>query len=187
MIWDWVNLYHMYLFRLILQANPLFCFYLWYSSCFDVKCWFHTFFKWCSHISMGVLILLIIEIVMSILSNRCASLQVDPIIFNIRKINSKFSQRCLFHPSPSCLSFTALPPFFFKDSDFLIMYPFICGKSLHSFLPMFLFGDFPWRCSTVSSSSSFIVVSSPVDPIQAFDIHHIPFLVSNAFSCRCTS
>ena len=37
-------------------------------------------FKRCSHISMGVLILLIIEIVMSILSNRCASLQVDPII-----------------------------------------------------------------------------------------------------------
>ena len=68
------------LFRLILQANPLFCFELWYSSCFNVKCWFHTFSKRCSHISMGVLILLIIEIVMSILSNRCASLQVDPII-----------------------------------------------------------------------------------------------------------
>ena len=30
--------------------------------------------------SMGVVILLIIEIVMSILSNRCASFQVDPII-----------------------------------------------------------------------------------------------------------
>ena len=37
-------------------------------------------FKRCSHISMGVLILLIIDIVMSILSNWCASLQVDPII-----------------------------------------------------------------------------------------------------------
>ena len=33
MIWDWVNLYHMYLFRLILQANPLFCFiYLLFSQ-----------------------------------------------------------------------------------------------------------------------------------------------------------
>ena len=34
------------LFRLILQANTLFCFELWYSSCFEVKCWFHIFFKW---------------------------------------------------------------------------------------------------------------------------------------------
>ena len=77
-----------------------------------------------------------------------------PIIFNIRKINSKFSHRCLFHPSPSCLCFPALPPFFFKDSDFLIMYPFICGRPLHSFLSTFVSGDFPCRCSTVSSSSS---------------------------------
>ena len=38
-----------------------------------------------------------------------------------------------------------------------------------------------------SSSSSFILFSSPVDPIQAFSVDHIPFLVSNAFSCRCTS
>ena len=35
---------------------------------------------------------LIIEIVMSILSNRRASLRDDPIILPIRKINSKFSQ-----------------------------------------------------------------------------------------------
>ena len=46
------------LFWLILQANPLFCFELWYSSCFEVKCWFHTFPKRCSHISMWILILL---------------------------------------------------------------------------------------------------------------------------------
>ena len=89
--------------------------------------------------------------------------------------------------SPSCLCFPSLPPFFFKDSDFLIKYPFIHVKSLHSFQSMFLSGDFPRRCSTVLSSSSFIVVSSPVDPIQAFSVDHIPFLVSNAFSCRCTS
>ena len=61
--------------------------------------------------------------------------------FNIRKIKSKFSQRCLFHPSPSCLCFPALPPFFFKDSDFLIKYPFIDVKSLHSFPSMLLSGD----------------------------------------------
>ena len=55
------------LFRLILQANILFCFELWYSSCFEVKCGFHTFNKQCSHISTGVLSFLVIEIVMSIL------------------------------------------------------------------------------------------------------------------------
>ena len=186
MIWDWVNLYHMYLFRLILQAKSFVLFYLWYSSCFKVKCWFHTFQAVFSYFYGST----------NPFDHRdCHVNSFQPVCFsssgsdhfNICEINSKFSQRYPFHPSPSCLCFPALPPFFFKDSDFLIMYPFICGKSLHSFLSMFLSGDFPWRCSTVSSSSSFIVVSSPVDPIQAFDIHHIPFLVSNAFSCRCTS
>ena len=80
----------------------------------------------------GVLIFLceyqsfmIIEIAMSILFNWCTSLQVDPIIFNIRKINSKSSQRCSFHPFPSCLC--VLPPShpFFKDSYILIKHPFL--------------------------------------------------------------
>ena len=35
-----------------------FCFELWYSSCFNVKCWFHTFPKWCSHTPMWIPILL---------------------------------------------------------------------------------------------------------------------------------
>ena len=39
------------------KPNPLFCFVLWYSSCFNVKFWFHTFPKRCSHISMWILIL----------------------------------------------------------------------------------------------------------------------------------
>ena len=33
-------------------------FYLWYLSCFKVKCWIHTFPKRCSHIAMWILILL---------------------------------------------------------------------------------------------------------------------------------
>ena len=72
--------------------------------------------------------LMIIKIVMSILFNWRVSLQVDPIIFNIRKINSKSSQRCLFHPSQIAFVFPpSLPPFFFffKDSDFLIKHPFL--------------------------------------------------------------
>ena len=106
------------------KPNPLFCFWVVVFELLRSQMLIHTFPKRCSHISMGVLILLIIEIVMSILSNRCASLHVDPINFNIRKINSKFSQRCLFHPSQVAFVFPALPPFFFKDSDFLIKYPF---------------------------------------------------------------
>jgi hypothetical protein len=46
-------------FRLILQAQSFVLFWSWYSSCFEVKCGFPTFPKRCSHISMGVLILLI--------------------------------------------------------------------------------------------------------------------------------
>ena len=42
------------------SASKILCFYfgLWYSSCFDVKCWIHTFPKRCSHISTRILILL---------------------------------------------------------------------------------------------------------------------------------
>ena len=65
----------------------------------------------------------IIEFVMSILVSRCDSLQDDPIIRLICLINSKSSQRWLFHSSQAAFVFPAHPPFFFKDSDFLIKYP----------------------------------------------------------------
>ena len=59
------------------------------------------------------------------LLNRWVSLQVDPIIFNIRKINSKSSKRYLFHP-PKFPLFSHRPSLcFFKDSDFFFKYPFI--------------------------------------------------------------
>ena len=50
------NLYHM--FVPAYSASQILCFDLWYSSCFEVKCGFHTFSKWCSHISMWMIILL---------------------------------------------------------------------------------------------------------------------------------
>ena len=174
MIRDWVNLYHMYLFRLILQAKSFVLFYLWYSSCFEVKCWFHTFPKRCSHIPMWILILLIYrDCHPNSISNRCASLQDDPIILPICKINSKFSQRCLFHPSQVVFVFPALLPFFLKDSDFLIKYPFIDGKSPHSFPSMFLSGDSQEDTNGVSSLSFFVLFSSSVDLTQAFGVDHI--------------
>ena len=111
-------------FRLILQANPLFCFGLWYSSCFEVKCGFHTFSERCSHISMGILILH---------DNRdCHVNPFQPAClsssgsdhFNIHKINSKLFSTVSIPPTPSCLCFPSLPPLFFKDSDFLTKFPF---------------------------------------------------------------
>ena len=87
------------LFRLILQAKSFVLFYLWYSSCFGVKFWIHTFLKRCSHIAMWIPILLITEVVMSILSNRCASFQVDPIISTFARSSLSFlNDVCFIRP-----------------------------------------------------------------------------------------
>ena len=74
----------------------------------------------------GVLILrceyqsfMIIEIVMSILFNRRVSLQVDPIISTSARSSISSSQRCLFHPSPSCLCFSRPPTLFLQGFRFL--------------------------------------------------------------------
>ena len=82
------NLYHM--FVPAYSASQYFVlFWLWYSSCSDVKCWFHTFSKRCSHISMWMLILLDHQ--------GCLFNSFQPVCFsssgsdhfNIRKISSK--------------------------------------------------------------------------------------------------
>ena len=78
----------------------------------------------------GVLILLceyqsflIIEIVMPILFQPTCSFSSGSDHFNIREINSQFFATVFASSVPSCLCFPALPPFFFKDLDFLIGYP----------------------------------------------------------------
>ena len=57
----------------------------------------------------------------------------------------------------SCLCFPAIPPFFFKDSDFLIKYPSIDVKSLHSFPPMLLSGDSQEDTNGASILSFFVL------------------------------
>ena len=100
-------------FRFILQDKSFVLFYLWYSSCFDVKCWFHTFPKRCSHIPMWILILLIYRVCHpTSISNRCASLQDDPIILPIRKINYQFFST-VFVSSVSKLPLFSRPPTLF--------------------------------------------------------------------------
>ena len=51
------NLYHMFVLAYSASQSFCFCFELWYSSCFNVKCWFHTFPKWSSHTTMWIPIL----------------------------------------------------------------------------------------------------------------------------------
>ena len=83
------NLYHMFVLAYFASQSFVF-FQLWYSSCFDVKCWFHTFPNRYSHIPMWILILL---------DNRdCHITPFQPVClslsgsdhFNSSKINSQF-------------------------------------------------------------------------------------------------
>ena len=188
MIWDCVNLYHMYLFRLILQAKSFVLFYLWYSSCFEVKCWIHTFHKCCSHIATWILILL------DHWGRHVNSFQTGALLFEMipsfppsaRSILSFLKGVCFVHPK---LSLFSHPPTLFLQGllYILIKYPFIHVKSLHPFQSMFWSIDPSWRCSRASSLLFFISFSSPVDPIQAFGVDHILFPCSNAIPCRCIS
>ena len=97
------------LFWLILQANPLFCLELWYSSCFEVKSWFHTFPNWCSHIPIWILILHD--------KRYCHVNPFQPVClsssgsdhFNIRKINCQFFSM-MFVSSVSKSPLFSLPP-----------------------------------------------------------------------------
>ena len=73
---------------------------------------FIPFPKWFSHIPMWILILRDHRVChLNSFSNRCVSLRDDPIILPIRKINSKFSQRCLFRSSQVAFVFPPSHPF----------------------------------------------------------------------------
>ena len=100
---------------------------------------------------------MIIEIVLSILFNRCASLQVDLIISISTRSTQVFSTAFVSSIS-SCLCFSHPPSLcFFEDPDFFIKYPFILVKSLLSFLSMFLPGVSHNDTNGASSSSFFIL------------------------------
>ena len=140
----------------------------------------------------GILILLceyqsflIIEIVMSILFQPACFSSSGSDHFQHPQDQLKVFSTLFVSSVPSCLCFPAFPPFFFKDPDFLIEYPFFKVKFLHSFL----------QCSYPMISH---------ENAQQFQVHHpsllfllrwiqfklcwsYPFLVSNVFSCRCIS
>ena len=134
------NLYHMFV-PAYSASQSLFCFELWYSSCFEVKCWFHTFPKRCSHVPMWILIPLDSRSChLNFFSPACFSSSGSD-HFNIRKINSKFLNGVCFIRPKLSLFFPPSHPCFFKDPDFLIKYPCYRWKSLYSFPSMFLSGD----------------------------------------------
>ena len=118
---------------------------------------------------------------MSILSNWCVSLQVDPIISTTARSSISSSQRCLFHPSPSCLCFPALPPLFLQGLRFLNQVSFYSCEVSPIFSFMFLLSDSQEDSNGASSLWFFVLLSSPVCSMQSFDGDHILFLVSNAF------
>ena len=146
--------------KMMLQdIYPLFLFWFWYSSCFDVKCWFHTFPNRCSHISMGVLILL---------DHR--DFHVNSFSTGVHFVRLKLS---LFSP-PS-------HPFLYGASNSKWNIHFILVMVLHSFPSMFLSGELSWRCSRASSSSFFCSRILPVYVIQDFGVDLILFLFSQCF------
>src|SRR3954464_1766537 len=87
--------------------------------------------KRCSHMAMWMLILLVHQ--------GCLFNPFQPVCFsssgsdhfNIRRINSKFSQQHPFHLP----KFSHPPNLFFKDSDFLTKYPFYSCET-PSFFPI---------------------------------------------------
>ena len=187
MIWYWVNLYHMYLFRLILQAKSFVLFYLWYSSCFEVKCWIHTFPKLCSHIAMWILIFL---------DHRDCHVNSFPtgvLLFKwIRSFSTTARSTLSFLTGvcfirPKLPLFSRPPTLFLQGLRFLNHVSFYLWEVSSFFSFNVLIRWFPMKMLNSFKSIILRSFSSPVDLIQAFGVDHILFLVSNAFSCRCIS
>ena len=165
------------LFRLILQANPLFCFELWYSSCFEVKCWFHTFPKRCSHISMWILILLDNrDCHVNPFSPTCFSSSGSD-LFNIRKIKYQFFSTVFVSSIPSCLCFPIIPPLFLLGLGFLYRVSILLMWSLFILLHQCSYPVMLMKILTDLLVYNYSFFSSPVDSIHAFDVNHIPLLV----------
>ena len=116
---------------------------------------------------------------MSILFNRRVSLQVDPITSTSARPIIISSQRCLFHPSPSCLCFSRPPTLFPQGLRFLYQVSFYFCEVSPFFSVNVLTRWFSRRCST---SSSFLVLFFSGGFNSSFGIKHTPFLFFQCFS-----
>ena len=177
LVCDWVIL-TTYLFRLILQAKSFVLFYLWYSSCFEVKCWIHTFPKWCSHIAMWILILLDHRV--------CHVNSFQPACFFkwIRSFQHSQDQVSLllnavcFIRLQVAFVFPTLPPFCFSSRTKISSSSihFIDGKFLHSFPSMFLSGDSQEDVLLVCHFNFFSIGELPFKWIRSFSTSPRPAL-----------
>ena len=131
---------------------------------------------------------MIIEIVMSIFFNRRVSLQVDPIIsISARSITSS-SQRCCLHPFQVDFVFPPSHPCFLQGFRFLNQVSILLMLSLSILFRQYSYSLILRKILTeLQVHHSSFLLSSPVDSNQAFGVDRILFLVSNVFSCRCTS
>ena len=93
---------------------------------------------------------------------------------NIREINSKLFLNGVHFIRPKLPLFSHPPTIFFKDSDFLIKYPFIDGKSLHSFRQCSYPGILRKILTELQVYQFFVTLSSPVDSVQALSIISFP-------------
>ena len=174
------------LFWLILQANPLFCFELWYSSCFEVKCWFHTFPKWCSHTPMWIPILLDHQDCLVNPFHRCVFSSSGSDHFNIRKINSSPLNGVHFI-CPKLPLFSCPPTLFLRGLEFLNQVSFYSCEVSPFFSSMFLSSDSQEDTNGAPSSSLFILVFFSGGFTLSFRCWSYPYPCSNAIPCWCLS
>ena len=144
--------------------------------------------KRCSHISMGILILLDHrDCHLNSISNRCVSLRDDTIILPIRKINYKFFSTVFIPYAPSCLCFSRPPTLFLQGLRFLnhvsILWMWSFSILFHQCSYLVILRKMLRKLQVYHSSFSY---SFPLDSIEAFSVDYRPFLLSNAFSCWCT-
>ena len=116
---------------------------------------------------------MIIEIFMSILFNRCAPPQVDPIISTSARSSISSSKRCSFHPFQIVFVFPTLPPFVFLQG-----FRFLNQVSILFMWSLFiLFNQCSYPVILMKMLYKFIILhyfSSLMDSIQALSIISFP-------------
>ena len=121
---------------------------------------------------------------MSILFNQHVFSSSGSEHFNIRKIQSQFSQRCSFHPSQVVFVVPPTHPFSSRTQISYSSILLLMGSFSIPFPSIFLSGDSQEDANEASSSSLFTHFPSPVDSIQAsMLIISLPF-VSHIFPCE---
>ena len=177
------NLYHMFVSAYFTSQSFVFD-WLWYLSCFNDKC---VSIPFLSGILMWIPILLDLRIFHLNFFWTGVSLFKWIRSFSTSARSTQVFSMLFVSSVPSCLCFPALPPFLFNDSYIWIKYSSY-GCEVSSLFPsMFLSGDSHEDTNGTSSLSFLVLLSSPVDSIQAFGVWSYSFPYFNAFSCRCNS